>query len=212
MVDYVLQNNLEKVALLSVNNDYGKGLVDEILRLIPDRISVDERFGVAETDFRLMLSKAKEADIILLVGYTNNTTVLLRQKSELGIQMPVLGSVASFTTDLLSAEPSISGDYLVSLPNINPEGAQKFKENYFEKYGEYPKFPAEFGYDNVIAVYNALKDVNFDVEKLRDSLHRLNIKGASGNIGFDENGDRVGAVLKVYEVESNDLVCKFNCN
>jgi branched-chain amino acid transport system substrate-binding protein len=210
---YILTNNFSKVALISVNNDYGDAINSQIVANIGNKIIQNEKFSIAQADFRLMLTKAKgNSDLIVFVGYPNNTPIFLKQKLELGLGQEVIGSAASFTTSLFEMDKKVSSNFVFTSPDISPSGSSIFRTAYEVAYNSKPQFPAEYGYDVFLATMEMLKSGRSDVSTMKKALYSMDIVGATGDIKFDKNGDREGVELRVYRLDENkNLSCYFNC-
>jgi branched-chain amino acid transport system substrate-binding protein len=210
---YVLANNFKRVALFSVNNDYGDAINSQIVANISDKIIENEKFGIAQADFRLLLARAKStSDLIVFVGYPNNTPIFLRQKSELGLKQQMIGSAASFTSSLFEMDKKVFNNFIFTSPDIAPPGSVAFRKVYENIYNSKPQFPAEYGYDVFLATAQAIKSGGSDILNIKKALYRMDIIGASGEIRFDKNGDREGVKLKVYKLDDDKkMSCYFNC-
>jgi branched-chain amino acid transport system substrate-binding protein len=68
------------------------------------------------------------------------------------------------------------------------EPTQEFQSTFAKRFGEQPGLSAEGGYDAVITLAQAIRDVgSFDVQQVRDKLQHGNFSGAIGNFTFDGN-------------------------
>lgn len=198
-----------KIAVASINNDYGTGVLIKLQEKIGNQIVINSKFEFGESDFRSILTKIKSLnpEKIILVGYPENTLDFLKQARELGITQPIIGSSATFTADLFNKNYK---DFYFTSPGVSPEGKNSFIESYKNKYNSDPGYPSEYGYDNFLILSEALR--NNSNSQLIEKLQKTSVDGATGNVSFDNNGDRVGLKINVYAIEDIKVQCIFNCD
>ena len=73
-----------------------------------------------ERDYSTILTKLKQAQpqVVFFTGYYNEAGLLLRQKKEMGFNVPFIGGDATNNTDLvkIAGMPAAAGFYFVSAP------------------------------------------------------------------------------------------------
>ena len=70
------------------------------------------------------------------------------------------------------------------------EHIRKFAKAYKEKYGNVPNNYAAHGYDALMIIAQAISEIGYDSEKIRDYLYNVkDYPGVSGSTTFDRNGD-----------------------
>jgi branched-chain amino acid transport system substrate-binding protein len=67
-----------------------------------------------------------------------------------------------------------------------------FREEYERVYGEKPTEPAAYAFDAANIIIEAIRNADYDREKIKTELAKLHYKGVTGLIQFDEKGNRVG--------------------
>ena len=199
----------KNVSVVSINNDYGEGIVEKLEEKLEKKIILKEKFKIGESDFRSILTKIKSSNsqAIILVGYPENTLNFLQQAKELGINKTIVGSTATFTVNLFDKDYP---NFYFTSPNIPSKERNFFIELYKMKYGVEPNFPAEYGYDNFLILATALNKTK-NVKNLKEELYKTSAFGATGKIGFDSNGDRTGMEMGVYQIRNHKIECVFNC-
>ncbi len=108
--------------------------------------------------------------------------------------MPFLGGDGIL--GLAGQDPIYDGTYVGLLYHPDAPGTtgQAFVQAYRRAHGGEPDhFPA-LGYDAVLLVAQAISEVGFDRERIRDYLDNVGngreaFRGVSGLIAFDQNGD-----------------------
>ena len=206
----------KNVAILHDNTTYAKGLAEEGKALIEkdgDKVVFFDALTPGERDYTAILTKLKEAkpDIVFFTGYYPEAGLLLRQKREMGWDVPFIGGDATNNPDLvkIAGQDAAEGFYFLSAPlpkDLPTEEAKAFLASFEKKYGAAPNsiysVLAGDGFRVAIAAIEATKSTDFT--KLADYLHKdlKNFPGLTGVISFDEKGDRVGEVYRVYKVNA----------
>ncbi|MDR1657775.1 MAG: branched-chain amino acid ABC transporter substrate-binding protein [Deltaproteobacteria bacterium] len=204
-----------KVAIVHDNTSYSKGLADEA-RAIFKADGVTEVFYDAITagdqDYSATLTKIKAAapDAIVFTGYYPEAALLLRQKHDMDWKVAMIGGDATNNSDLLviAGQEAAAGYYFISPPalkQMTSAAAAKFSELYQSKYQSQPSSVwAVLAGDAFSVIVEAIKAVGPDSEKMAQWLKTdlKQFEGLSGPIAFNENGDRVGEVYRLYVVDS----------
>jgi branched-chain amino acid transport system substrate-binding protein len=155
--------------------------------------------------------KAADPDIVFFTGYYPEAGKLLRQKKEMGWNVPFIGGDACNNPDLIkvSGKDAVEGFSFLSppIPNDLPsKDAKAFLAKFKNKYNSIPtSIWAVLSGDGFRVITSAIKAVqSIDPDKLADYLHNdlKDFSGFTGKISFDEKGDRVGEVYRVYKVDA----------
>ena len=102
----IIKAGYKKVALLHDNSSYAKGLAEEsraALEKAGVKIIFYDALTPGERDYTAILTKLKAAspDLIFFTGYYPETGMLLRQKKEMGWDVPMMGGDAANHQDLV---------------------------------------------------------------------------------------------------------------
>jgi branched-chain amino acid transport system substrate-binding protein len=210
----IKKQGYKQVAVLHDNTTYAKGLADETKALLEKMgmtIVFYEALTPKEQDYNVILNKLKAAnpDVVFFTGYYPEAGLLLRQKKEMGWNVPFIGGDATNHPDLVktAGQESAAGFHFVSapLPKDLPE-ASSFVESFKSKYGNEPNsIYAVLAGDGFRVVVEAIKQAgSADSGKVADYLHTKlkDFPGLTGKISFNEKGDRVGDVYRVYKVDA----------
>jgi len=200
MADYAYDKlGLRNVAILYVNNDYGKGLNDVFNKEFLERggkILTSQMFEQSEKDFRTQLTKIKEnnPDAVYLVGYPREVPQCLKQMKELRLNVKVLSTVAFEDPHILEIAKDAAEEVIYPYP-ITPieedTALQVFLTGYLNKYNKEPGITCDVGYDavNMIALAIELSGSSKGEDIQKGLMMIKNYHGASGVIEFDKNGD-----------------------
>ncbi|MFZ7124957.1 MAG: branched-chain amino acid ABC transporter substrate-binding protein [Desulfobacterales bacterium] len=205
------------IAILHDNSSYAKGLADEAKALLEKdgaNIVFYEALTPKENDYTAILTKMKSAnpDVVFFTGYYGEAGLLLRQKMEMNWKVPFIGGDATNNPDLvkIAGVEAAKGYRFLSPPvpqDLDTPEATAFMEAYRKKYNTEPgSVWAVLAGDGFRVVTEAVKATGTtDAEKMVAFL-KNNLKefpGLTGQISFDEKGDRVGDLYRVYEVDAN---------
>lgn len=198
--------NIENIAILYINNDYGASLKDVVAKTFEEQggkvLVVDNYFEDA-TDFRTQLTKIKHKnpEAIYIISYYKDGALILQQAKEIGIQSRFLGASAIEDPKLLE----IVGDaaegliYPVSSgydPNSEEDIVQEFKKTFKDKYGEEPAYLNAQAYDATKIVALSIEKGGFSGEEIQKAMSQIkDYPGVTGKTTFDENGDVIKQML-----------------
>ena len=208
MVDFI-DNTLksDKVAGLYINDAYGVGIKSLIKNNINAELAIQEMFNEELTDFRSQLLKIKNsgADTLILVS-RKETPNILKQIKELGLgDMKIIASETVKDDKILEqAGGNAEGVYIVFTGE--PKDYINFKNNYKTKFNEEPSAYSMYAYDGAIALIKAINENGDDLEKIKNGLLNINFKGASGNVVFDADRERIGMEYIMYVVKNGEFV------
>jgi len=202
-LDYaVKEKKYRKLAVMALDDEYGKGNVDAIERYL-------KKFGGAEVvgkewyrldakEFRPLLTKLAGLgpDAIVVTGSLADTALLVKQYGELGLKVPLVGGGGHSSKAFRNIAGSAS-DGMIVVPAFWP-GHFKNKEAVdFEK-GFHAKYTAlegdewsMFAYDAVMIVAGAMERAkSTDGAKVIPEMFKTGpISGAAGTYTITPNGE-----------------------
>ena len=209
-------NNMgfKNVAVVHDNSAYGKGLADEIKDGLEKsnqaKIVAFTAIQPNESDYNAILIRLKNInpDLIFFTGYYAEAGTLLRQMKGMNWQVPMIGGDATNNTDLvkIAGLEAVSGYHFVSPPmpsDLDSSQAKDFIAHYKSKYTAMPRsvWSVAAG-DAFKVIVEGIKAIGEDPEAIADYLHNnfKDYEGLTGKIAFDQNGDRMGDLYRLYKV------------
>ncbi len=196
--DYAFDTlGFRSVAILYINNEYGKGLEQVFRSRLVERggnIPTSESFAQSATNIRTQLTKiqASKPDGLYVVGYPKEIPIALKQAKELGLNLPLIGTVAMQDPQLIQTAGDAAEGLMFPYPK-DPGGqyVTLFKEAFQKKYGKEPGITADVGYDAAKMIAKAMELSGGPAgENIQKGLTMLkDYPGVSGTMTFDENGD-----------------------
>ena len=202
-----IQNTLQlkRVSILTVNDDYGEAMNNGLKEnLTQVKIIKNLTFDKSEMDFRTLTLRIipDEPDGVIIVGYGKGLGIAFKRFRELGYKGKIFtGFAFSLTKDAaLIAGDAAVGVYYPSFRFSVEEDSQiiAIEKKYIEKYGSTPNDFLYIEYDTMNLIFQALKKVGYNPEKVKDYLHGLGkYKGITGEIIIRKTGDILSPVTIV---------------
>jgi branched-chain amino acid transport system substrate-binding protein len=191
------------VAVIFVNNDFGKGGRDAITKALTAegvKVVADISTDAGQVDFSAPVLKAKQANADALFVYTNEeeSARALRELRKQGYNKPVVG------------ETTLTGQKVIELAGDAANGAVahvgltadapnplvlKFKAKFYQDNKYFPDHNGIKGYTGVYLLKAAVEKVGkFDRKAVNQALHGLTLKAAQHpgvlmDVSIDANGD-----------------------
>jgi branched-chain amino acid transport system substrate-binding protein len=193
----------KNVAVLYVNNDFGKGGRDAITKALSDvgvKVVADISTDSGQIDFSAPVLKAKSINADALFAYTNEeeSARLLRELRKQGYNKPMVG------------ETTLTGQKVIELAGDAANGATahvgltvdapnplmlKFKAKFYQEYKYFCDHNGIKGYTGVYMLKAAIEKVGkLDRKAVAAALHGLKLKAATHpgvilDVSIDANGD-----------------------
>jgi branched-chain amino acid transport system substrate-binding protein len=206
----------KKVAILHDNTSYAKGLAEEAqanLKGLNIPVVFFDALTPGERDYNTILTKMKAAgpDFVFFTGYYPEAGLLLRQKKEMGWNVPFMGGDAVNNPELVKIAGAAAAEgFLFLTPplpkDLDTPEAKSFVAAFEKKFGSAPKsiYPVLAG-DGFRVLAEAIKGAD-SVEPAKVSAFMKtalkDFPGLTGKISFNDKGDRIGEVYRVYQVNN----------
>ena len=201
------------VAVVWVNNDFGKGGRDNFVKEMNSRgikIVADLSTESGQTDFAADVVKAKAANPDAIFVYTNEeeSARFLREARKQGIAVPLIGETTLLgqkVIDLAGDAANGARGHVGLSADIPVPAVQEFKTRFNAKFKYVPDHNGIKGYTGVYAVAYATKKLGkFDRKALAKSLHGMTITPAEEpgillETSWDNKGDidRISYIAEV---------------
>ncbi|KAJ3200866.1 hypothetical protein HDU67_001759, partial [Dinochytrium kinnereticum] len=227
LVRLVQQFGWNKVALITVNAAYGFGVSANFLELASAQnltVLRNEAFNPDDTNYRLQMSSLKQVDarVFVVVGYDSDVIVMLREAKKQGLIGPKyvwIGSEAVETMhDLLFGETrsrytdedrdNVQGMIYSTIYETGDKPWTDLNNRYQALYNSLPGTYSYVLRDCLLTMSYGLKRMlsrGFTFPQITSRTTNMSVidfistpfEGASGNVTFDEFGDRkIGYLYK----------------
>ncbi len=186
------------LAIIDDRTAYGQGVADVVERSAKAagaKVVAREFTTDRSTDFKAILTKIKgtRPDVIFFGGIDTQAGPMLKQMRGLGIDAQYVGADGIQSTELFKLGGDAVEGTLASFPGLPldrmPQGAA-FGQKYKAKWGQDVVLYAPQGYDAFNVFVEAMKKAgSTDPAKFLPELAKIDYKGITGPIRFDEKGD-----------------------
>jgi branched-chain amino acid transport system substrate-binding protein len=200
------------VAVIDDATAYGEGIANEVektLKAANVKVLPREKGTDKTTDWKAVLTKLKgrNPDAVFYGGMDATGGPLLKQGRELGVKAVFSFGDGACTDDMTKLAGAAADGLLCSQAGLPPQAAdKKFLEAYKKKFNVDPIIYAPFTYDAANMLIEAMKKANSaDPAKYLPELAKLEYKGATGMIAFDEKGDRKNAEMTIFTMKDGKL-------
>jgi branched-chain amino acid transport system substrate-binding protein len=193
--------DVKTVALLYENSAFGQSSsksfeADAVALGL--KIVVKEGYQAGAIDFKPILTKVKAAnpDMIYMVSYVMDASLLIRQSKELRINPKMfVGGGAGFTLPEFakSAGDASDGVYSATLwvDTLPFPGAKAYASNFRKKFGSETEYHGAEAYATMYVVADALKRAKSITPKdVRDALAKTDMKTVFGPVKFISYGKK----------------------
>jgi branched-chain amino acid transport system substrate-binding protein len=208
-------SGVRRLALLHDDSVYAKGLAD-LIRSANDELKLGmqvvffDAIPPGQADYRSTLAqvKASGADTLYFTGYQSEASVILRQVKELGLPIRLIGGDATNDPAVIESAGAAAEGYVVTtapLPQFLPSG-EGFAHAFQQRFGQGPGPWTMYEYDMVRVLANAIFWAgSTDPRDIVEALRTTRYQGLTGEIFFDDKGDRQTAVYVTAIVRNGEF-------
>jgi branched-chain amino acid transport system substrate-binding protein len=193
--------DVKTVALLYENSAFGQSSsksFEEDAKRLGLKILVKEGYQAGAIDFKPILTKVKAAnpDMIYMVSYVMDASLLMRQSKELRINPKMfVGGGAGFTLPEFakSAGDASEGVFSATLwvETLPFPGAKEYFDKFQKKYGSETEYHGAEAYAAMYVVADALKRAkSSSPADVREALTKTDMKTAFGPVKFISYGKK----------------------
>src|SRR5688572_4476180 len=213
IAQYLADNRKPKtVAVIDDATAYGEGIANEVektLKAAKINVLPREKGTDKTTDWKAVLTKlrGRNPDAVFYGGMDATGDPVLKQGRELGIKAVFSFGDGACTDKMKELAGDASEGLLCSQAGIPPQAAsKKFLDAYKKKFNADPILYSPFTYDAANMLIQAMQKANStDPKKYLPVLQKLDFKGATGKIGFDDKGDRKDAEMTIFTMKGGKL-------
>ncbi|MBT3304681.1 ABC transporter substrate-binding protein [Candidatus Woesearchaeota archaeon] len=198
---FMEQEEYETVALLTVLDEFGNTMTELLNGDFEGEVVLKEEFQKSDLDYRTQLTKIKKMnpDAIYVIGYPPHLINFLKQRKELGIDIPVVSTMHIQSDFVRKKSVGLMDKVYAITPVALVKGRSDFGERFENKFSVEPDFLAPFGYDLVL-VLDQIKN-----QDAKTGLYDIEIEGINGHISFNDFGE-VEMPLVVVEADDRELI------
>lgn len=199
----ILANDLKlkTVAYVGVNDDWGRGGVDEFTKTLTGlgvKSVMTEYFDHGASDFYTIIAKLRAAnpDGIFVAAETQDGSIFMKQIRELGLETKVFGVGSWATADFIKLTGDASEGIYAAVPyaaTMDSPRNKAFVDDYKAAYGAAPGKYGAAGFNALnITVQAIARAGSTDPEAIRQALGKTRYEAPNGVYQFTEKGQAYG--------------------
>jgi branched-chain amino acid transport system substrate-binding protein len=198
VIDFMKQVVKPKtIAILYESSAFGTSgaeAMEKDAKKLGARVVLKEKYEAGSVDFKPLLSNVKSAqpDVIYMVSYVMDASLLMKQIKELRIDAKLFaGGAAGFAIPEFIDNAKDAAEYVISAtlwtPQLKFPGAKEYAEKYKARYGDYPSYHGASAYSAMYVLKDTLERAKaWTPDKIRDALKATHIMTAFGPIKFED--------------------------
>ncbi|MEA3427765.1 MAG: ABC transporter substrate-binding protein [Thermodesulfobacteriota bacterium] len=193
--------DVKTVAILHENSLFGqsgsKKFVKQCKALGLD-VLMKEGYEAGAIDFKPLLVKvkAKKPDVIYMISYIMDASLLMRQSKELNLNPKLfVGGAAGFTLPEFHKNAGDASEYVYSAtlwtPSVPYPGARKYYDKFVKKYNTPTEYHGAEAYSAMYVIADVLKRTkSMSRDDIRTALAETNLMTAFGPVKFISYGEK----------------------
>lgn len=201
---------VKRVAVVDDRTAYGQGLVQEFSRSLQKQggsIVAREFTNDKATDFSAIVTRirATKPDLVFFGGMSATAGPMLRQMKQLGMNVRMMGGDGICSDEIFKLSGGTMADGQVvcaeagGIQGEGKAGMDKFRADYKKRFGIDVQINAPYAYDAVMVMAEAMvKAGSAAPAKYLPVLAKIETKGVSGPISFDQRGDIRNGTITLY--------------
>ena len=134
------------------------------------------------------------AQAILLFCAPGNSRLIMGELRKAQLQLPVFGSLLLLNEDILSGQDFGNFDGRAYFPTGEWDRVkfEAFSRAYRNRYKKEPGAMAAYAFDGMSMLIEAMRKTGLEEPEMQKTLSTMQFEGVTGNIHFDDKGNRTG--------------------
>jgi ABC-type branched-subunit amino acid transport system substrate-binding protein len=195
---------LKRVALLRVNNRYGRFGVPKFrdaARRLGHPVVIEQKYLPGDTDFtkQLQVIRSSRADAIVLWTDETQAALILKQLRAAGMKQPVFGAYRTLGPTLLANAGDTAEGFEAVFPYDPTRSDPKwldFNRRFEDRFNEKPEQFASLAYDAMNALLDSICKAGLNRARIHDALANIEqYDGVTGHMVFDPNQKNVAPMF-----------------
>ncbi|MBI5657169.1 MAG: ABC transporter substrate-binding protein [Geobacter sp.] len=187
----------QTMAILYESSDFGTSGADEMSKAAAAagyKVLLKEKYEKGAVDFKPILTQVKAArpDVLYMVSYVMDASLLMKQIKELRIDAKLFaGGAAGFAIPEFITNAKDAAEYVVTATLWSPQakypGAKEFADKYKAKFGDYPSYHGALAYSATYVLADAMgRAKSMGSDDIRDALKSTSMNTAFGPVKFQD--------------------------
>ncbi len=187
-------SDVKTVAILHENSLFGQKGSKKFVKQCAAaglKVVLKEGYEAGAIDFKPLLVKvkSKKPDLVYMISYIMDASLLIRQAQELNFNAFYVGGAAGFTLPEFQKNTGAASEFIYSAtlwtPSVPYPGAKEYYDKYFAKYNGPTEYHGAEGYAGMYVIADALKRATSLTPKaVREALAATDMMTAFGPVKF----------------------------
>ena len=193
--------DVKTVAILHENSLFGQSGSKKFVKqceALGLEVVMKEGYEAGAIDFKplLMRVKAKKSDLVYMISYVMDASLLLRQSKQLNLNPKLfVGGGAGFTLPEFEKNAGKAAEFVYSAtlwtPSVPYSGAKDYYDNYVAKYNGQTEYHGAEAYSAMYVIADTLKRAkSLSRDDIKDSLAKTDLMTAFGPVKFISYGKK----------------------
>ncbi len=204
----------QRIVVVHADNDYGNGLrgqVVDALTSLGQTPAAVVKIPEAQPTYAQFIPTIKNAqpDVVFLAGYETEGYVLLPELRDAGVTAKFICSDGCFNSTYVDeAAPASEGTYVGAItPDPKVVADKQWWQNYQQVDARNPDTYSVPGYSAMAVLVAAVQKANtFDIARVEDALHQLDLNTLVGHVAFDNSGDLKEQRVYIFQAKEGAFV------
>jgi branched-chain amino acid transport system substrate-binding protein len=205
------QLKARSIAVIDDRTTYGQGLADDFAKSVEaagGKVVKREYTTNSATDFMAILTslKGQNPDLIFYGGMDAQAGPMVKQLRKLGMKAAFMGADGVNTPEFAKlAGKDAEGAYASSAgaPKEAMPGFASFSEKFKARFKNDIQAYAPYTYDAARVLIDAMKRADSaDPKKFLPEIAKVQLKGVTGDIAFEPNGDVKNGAVSLYQLQA----------
>jgi branched-chain amino acid transport system substrate-binding protein len=193
--------DVKTVAILHENSLFGQSGSKKFVKqceALGLKVVLKEGYEAGAIDFKplLMQVKAKKADLVYMISYIMDASLLMRQSKQLNLNPKLfVGGAAGFTLPEFQKNAGKASNFVYSAtlwtPSVPYPGARAYYDNFVAKYNTPTEYHGAEAYSAMYVIADALKRAKtLGRDDIREALTKTDLITAFGPVKFISYGKK----------------------
>ena len=211
IAEFANKKGYKKVAIIQTIGTWEEGVANVFRsewKSLGNEIVLDYKILPDEMDFRSFIISINNSDFIYLALNSKSAGRFIKQYIESGGNLPLFYISDINDNTIIDGVSGISNFEKIKIfYPVFKSPSEEFKSNFILEFNRTPGISADTAYDAIKIIKIILeKDNNANTESLREALYSVNYTGASGEISFNEDGDREKADVVIMTFKDGEFI------
>ncbi len=205
--------NAKRIALVHANNEYGRGLRDQMVAALKELgtepAAVIEIPEAAPSQAKAVQQiQALQPDAIFLAGYETEGYILLPELREASVTVPFMASDGCFLYEFIDGSGlAAEGAYVSGItPDPKLVADKKWWADYQQLETRNPGTYSVAGYSAMDVIAAGVKKANtFDASKVAEAIRNLDFQTLVGQVRYNAAGDLQQPRVYIFQVKNGEF-------